>query len=164
MPRTTTSDTKFTFGVGVGASSEQVRGSAVTATPPASVPGAAGAEVTYSTHIVETQRDLEESLGVSAAMSLNYGFVAGGFAQVDFAQSHSMNDYSLCVMVKAIVKNPVLLMTDVAIKKDAADAFSRSPEDFKARYGDMYVNGVLTGGELFGLIMLHTQSTSDKMT
>src|SRR5262245_46665754 len=99
MPKTINYDTHFNYGVGVDSASEQARGTAVIPVAPSTVQGASGAQVIYSTSIAQSQRELEEQLGVSAAMSLNYGFVAGGSAKVDFAQSHSLDEYSLSVIV-----------------------------------------------------------------
>ena len=162
MPKTIAYDTLFNYGSGADSSAEQIRGSAIIPTAPASLSGAAGAEVTYTTHVVESQRQLEESLGVSAAMSLLYGFVAGGNAKVDFAQTNTMSENSLSVVVTAIVKNPVLLMSNVKLIPEAKDLYAKNPESFKQRYGDMYVNGIRTGGEMFGLILMRTTSSEHK--
>lgn len=155
-------DSHFTFGSGVDSSVEDIRGTAVIPTAPATLPGASGAEVTYMTKIVESQRDFEQSLGVSAAMSLNYGFVAGGNAKVDFAQSSTLNEYSLCILVSVQVKNPVLMMNGVRLTDEAKSLYAQNPEAFKQRFGDSYVNGVLTGGEMFGTIVIHTKSATEK--
>jgi hypothetical protein len=162
MAKTIAYDTHFNYGTGVDSSVEQLRGVAVIPTPPRNLTGAAGAEVTYSIRLVESQRQLEESLGVSAAMSLSYGFVAGGNARVDFAQDHAMTENSVCATVRVVVKNPVLLMSEVRLTAEAKDLYARSPEAFKTRYGDSFVNGILTGGELLGLIMMRASSTSEK--
>ena len=162
MAKTIAYNTRFNYGTGADSSAEQLRGVAVIPTPPTNLTGAAGAEVTYSIRLVESQRQLEESLGVSAAMSLSYGFVAGGNAKVDFAQENAMTEYSVGAVVKVVVKNPVLLMSGVKLTQEAKDLYARNPDSFKARYGDAFVNGILTGGELLGLIMMTASSTSQR--
>jgi len=162
MNKTIAYNSHFNYGSGADSSAEDIRGLAVVPTEPKNLKGASGADVTYMTHIVESQRQLEESLKVSAAMSLNYGFVAGGSAKVDFAQSNALNEYSLSVIVSVEVKNPVLLMSDVKLTPEAKDLYTRSPDSFKERYGDCYVGGIHTGGEMFGMIVIRTKSASQK--
>jgi hypothetical protein len=160
--KTISYNTHFNYGSGVDTSAEDIRGTAVIPTDPKNLSGASGADVTYMTHVVESQRQFEESIGVSAAMSLNYGFVAGGSAKVDFAQSNALNEYSLCVLVSVQVKNPVLLMNNVHLSQEAKDLYARNPESFKRRFGDSFVNGLLTGGEMFGMIVIQTKTQSQK--
>jgi hypothetical protein len=162
MPKRISYDTNFHYGVGIDSPSEQPRGTAVDKTTPRTLEGASGSVVVFSTHFCEDQRSFEESLGVSAAMSVSYGFVAGGSAKVDFAQSHTMTSHSLCVIVKVLVSNPVMFMEGVLLEQHAADLAKHDPEKFKARYGDMFVNGILTGGEFFGVVMMQTTSETSK--
>ena len=110
MPKPISYNTQLHYGVGIDSPSEQVRGTAIVNTVPKTLEGATGYTVVYSTHFCEDQRSFEESLGVSAAMSVSYGFVAGGSAKVDFAQSKTMTSHSLCVIVKVLVSNPAMFM------------------------------------------------------
>lgn len=162
MPKRIGYDSSLHFGVGIDSSSEQARGTGVVKTPPKNLEGARGFTVVYSTHFCEDQRSFEETIGVSAAMSVRYGFVAGGSAKVDFAQSKTMTSHSLCVIVKVLVSNPTLFMEDVRLDEQARSLAAKNPQAFKTRYGDMYVNGILAGGEFFGLIMMQSSSESEK--
>src|SRR5687767_13614709 len=115
MPKGITYNTRLIYGLGVDSSSEQARGMAVVPTEPKNLRGATGSSVVYSTHFCDNQRALEEALGVSAAMSASYGFIAGGSAKVDFAQSKVMTAHSQCVVVKVLLTNPVLYMENIKL-------------------------------------------------
>ena len=53
-------------------------------------------------------------------------------------------------------------MSNVKLNPEAKNLYSRNPELFKQKYCDMYVNGLLTGGQMFGLVIINTTSKQDK--
>jgi hypothetical protein len=156
-------DTTFNYGCGIDSTSEQARGDAVEYSKPSSPEGLAGAVVEYETQIVTSQKELQNSLGISAAMSLKYGFGAAGVdARVKYTSEKSMSETSVAAVVHVKVANPVLMIKEEKLKDDARELYIASAERFAEAYGDSYVNGFITGGELYGVVMLYTRTTEEQ--
>ena len=156
-------DTHFDFGSGVDSSTERLRGVAVVQTEPKVLPNAGGADVIYNIELVDSQRQLQQSMGVSAAASVSYGgFMGSASARVDFTENHALDQHSIALMVKVQVSQPPLILRNPQLTSEAKALYARSPEQFKARFGDMFVSGVLSGGQLYGMIRISSNSETTK--
>lgn len=107
----------------------------------------AGNDIEYYLDIVTTQRDFEESLNVSASMSISYG-LSGGNANVTFSQKRCLSDTALALVVKCMIKGPNIIMPHPTLTQEAKALYSQDPTLFRNRFGDMYVNGLQTGEEV----------------
>ena len=163
MGKRLTYDSVFDYGSGIDSSSELARGNAIAFSKPDTLEGAAGANVQYETKIVSSQMELQKSLGISVAMSLKYGFVAGGDARAQITSDSSMTETSVAAVVHVKVAMPVLMIKDERIKADdVLNLYKTNPERFAEIYGDSYVKGIHTGGEMYGVIMFYSKDEKEK--
>jgi len=103
-------------------------------------------------HVATSQRELEEYLDVSAAMSLGFGFGALS-ANAHFAKRIAMSK-TLCLVVKVTA-----IARDEPIQKpkllpEALETYKRNPKNFLTQYGDRYVHGYIRGGVFYGPIVV----------
>jgi hypothetical protein len=151
------------YGTGYDTLSQDVRGDSVIRTPPETVEGAGGNIVDFRLSQVETHQELLEALDVSASVSLGNAITGGGSAQAAFSNKHSLDAYSLFLIVAVNVVKAHERMRDVKLSDDASDLMDEQGADaFRKRYGDAVVVGMTTGGRYFGLIQIHYQRQEDK--
>jgi len=103
--------------------------------------------------LAESQREFEESLNVSSAASISYG-IYGGNASAEFVQTHSINEFSVCLIVSVDVLLAPVIMPDPKIKNESLQTYSENPETFKNRYGDMFVSALWPGGSFYGVLLI----------
>lgn len=139
-----------------------VKGDCVARTEP-EVPGDSNAVRTrFSISRAESYSSLARSTGLSASASFAGGtFSASGKAS--FLQSISINDYSLYVLAQVQVDNATKVMLDPELTVKAFDYLrDNGPEAFYRRCGDSFISGYTTGGELFSIIEIKTNSQEEK--
>lgn len=132
------------FGSGVD-SRGKVRGCAVGGGAPAAVAAGQITEITLS--LLESQEDFDKYLGISASVSASYCFI-GGSANFNFGEQCSFHSYSVYVLAHAKVSNPLLQIKSPELQK-GGDLLSTGDVDrFREEFGDLFVMGIRTGGEL----------------
>lgn len=142
------------LGMGMDALSEEPRATAV------DFRGSAdskwdGQRVVASTKMVESQQQLMESMNISAAASIRYGF-ASVDAKMELSKEHAVNSSSLFLVMRATVRTPPSYMLDPIMKQDAGDLWGENQDEFRSIYGDHFVDEVYSGGEFFGLFVFET--------
>jgi hypothetical protein len=131
MPKTIIYHSQFDYGVGVDSAMEQRRGEAVNRTEPSSVEDASGSVIIYSTSFVTTQREMEEKLGVSTALSLSFGLFGTTSARADLSSEHTLDEYALYLIVQCTVQNAVKQMHRVTLTDAAKSLYEQDPNQFK---------------------------------
>jgi len=150
------------YGTGVYSIDGSVRGDAVRVTEPEEVTGAGGQKVKFFLEQVETTEALSKSLGASADVSARYGLFSAS-ASFDFAQSISMNQYSIFLLLSVSVTNSFRQMRDVLLTDDAVRLWAGgNAADFNRRYGDGFVNGIATGGMYHAVLQIETVDEREK--
>ena len=149
------------FGVGIDAVNGSIKGDAVIRTAPEEVSGAEGQKVLFDMMQVETTEELTEALGASAEVNVGMGLFNAS-AQFNFAQQASVNRYSLYLLVSVSVTNAFRQLRDVRLTQDAVNLWaSGNQEEFRDRYGDEYIHGVLSGGILHSVLQIDTESEEE---
>jgi hypothetical protein len=112
--------------------------------------------------VVESQEQMVESLNVSVETSGHYGlFSAEG--RFGLAQQSSFTSQSTYVVAKCVVENAFRSFIRPAILPEAAQRMrDEGPEAFKIGYGDSFVRGMRTGGELYAVFQLTSKSTEEQ--
>jgi hypothetical protein len=110
---------------------------------------------------IESQEQLMESMDISVSASVSYG-LSSVDAKFDFSRQHSVNDYTVYLLLKASVHNPPRHMVAPKLTDEAAAIYKRAPDEFRQTFGDMYIDEIYSGGEFFGLLMFHTHDESSK--
>ncbi len=148
------------FGMGVDKSSELVRGEAIDFDRVDRETG--GQNVDSTIKMIQSQESLQEELSISVNASFQLAFTASGDLKIKLAQSHVVNDFSVYMLFKAFVANPPASMVNPRLKGPAETIYKRNTEEFRQDFGDVYIDTIIGGGELFGLFIFETHDESSK--
>jgi len=148
------------IGVGFNTLTGEVRGAAVGGDITEATAG--GMVVTADASLVESQEQMMETLNVSVEASGHYGlFSAEG--RFGLAQQSSFTSQSTYVVAKCVVENAFRSFARPTILPEAAQRMSANgPDAFKNGYGDSFVRGLRTGGELYAVFQLTSQSAEQQ--
>jgi hypothetical protein len=150
------------FADGVDSISERIRGKAVTYqkhSPP--LYDATGMDIEAYNVVCKSQKELEDTFEVSAAMSFRFGLGSLG-GNFQFVNKHVMTDTSLCFVVKVQVGKLASSIDDVELSRTALAQYKKDPIKFLKTYGDYYISGLKTGGAFYGTIFVECKEDSRK--
>jgi hypothetical protein len=148
------------FRVGVDTASGGARNAAATGAPSA-VPGAGGSTISFFMEQVETVEDLMTSLGISAKASGGIGLFSAS-ARFNFAQSCKVHSSSVFLIVSVQVTEAFQSIAQPGIDPGAADLIANGKMDrFREEFGDMFVRGILSGGQFYGVVEVLTRDQAD---
>ncbi len=152
------------YGVGIDSLGGKIRGNAVTLVPPHAIAGTGeGQKILLVISQVESQEDLNRALNISADVSAGFSFF-GGDAKFQFAEQCQYHQYSVWLVAHISVQNAFQQMSvgDVQLKPDAVSLLSNGQEPrFREQFGDFFVLGVQTGGEVSVVLEIVTTSETD---
>ncbi|RWO22126.1 PASTA domain-containing protein [Mesorhizobium sp.] len=150
----------YAFGVGADLATGSPMGKVVSA-PETAVPRAAGATINFQVHRIQSTEELEQALSIEAEASYGSGsFGANVSARFSYAKKAKIQSSSLFMVVTTRVELAFLSIDDPALSENAQTLVSR-PEDFKARYGNVFVRGIGRGGLFVGTIRMETESAEE---
>src|SRR5215216_6492347 len=148
------------FGVGVDTASGEARNVAATGGP-SPIPGAGGSTVSFMLMQVSTVEDLMNSMGISAAASGGFGLFSAS-ARMEFAKTCNVHSSSVFLFVSVKVREEFASITAPGITGTASALFADGQQArFRAQFGDMFVRGLLTGGQFTGVIEVTTKDETD---
>lgn len=149
------------FGMGVDQSSGLVRGEAIVFD---GIDRETGGQVVPEAGVlmIQSQESLQEELNISLNGSFQLAFEASGDLKTQFVQKHAVNDSSVYMLFKAVVRNPPAFMVNPRLTDQAVAIYQRNPEEFRQLFGDVYIDTIIGGGEFFGLFIFKTQDTSSQ--
>ena len=151
------------YGVGVNALSGEIRGDGVERTAAEEVTGAEGQQLKMRIDRIDSLEELTESMGISAELDVNYGLFEAS-AKFAMAQESQFNRYSLYLLVSAVVVNSMRQMRDIVLRPKAAELLTAgNVQRFREQFGDVFVRGLLTGGELYSVFEIKTASESERL-
>jgi hypothetical protein len=112
--------------------------------------------------VIESQEQLTESLDVSVEASGHYGlFSAEG--RFGLAQQSGYTCQSTYVVAKCVVENAFRSFSRPTLLPEAAQRLRDDGEEaFKTSYGESFVRGLRSGGELYAVFQLTSESTTDQ--
>jgi hypothetical protein len=149
------------FGVGVDLAG-QLFGDAVLRTQAQEIPGTGGQTTDIILTLVESQEDQDSALQLSTAVSASYGLF-GGSAKFDLSQEMHVHNYSVTLVIRATVLNAFQQMRDVQFGPTATDLLKNGNSDrFKEQFGDFFVRGIQTGGELCAVLQIIGHDERDR--
>jgi hypothetical protein len=150
----------FTYCVGVDTPSGEARNIAATGSP-SPVPGAGGDIVAFSMTEVSTVEDLHTALGISASVSGGFGLFSAS-ARFTYANQCTVHSNSVFLVVSVTVTNAFQSIPAPGITADASKLLAAGNDKrFRDEFGDMFVRGIMTGGQFFGVIQVITRDQSD---
>jgi hypothetical protein len=151
------------YGVGLNSVGGEILGDAVEVNPATSIEDAGGAVITFKLSRIESIEDLKEELGLSVAAEGSYGCFSAS-AKFDYATTCNFHAYSLYVLVHVSVTNSFRRMRNVRLKSAVFDQLKQTGDQdrFRQQYGDKFVLGIHTGGELFAILEIQTRDASEQ--
>jgi hypothetical protein len=151
----------FDYTVGVDTPSGAPCNVAVTGTP-STIPGAGGGIVDFHLTRVSSFEDFLSQLGISAEASGGFGLFSAS-AKMDYAMQCKIQSNSLFMLVTVKVTQAAMDIKEPRIVKEADDLLANGQmEEFRHRYGDMFVRGLITDGQFYGLIEIKTRTTEQR--
>jgi len=149
------------YGMGINLLNGDVVGKALNPATPSTIPNAKGQVVSYVLEIVNSMEDLYGKLGVSVEASGRYGvFNASG--KMQYANESKFNAQATFLLARCKVTNAFTQVEQVQITSAALDLFQKNPTEFRKRYGDGYVRGMVTGGEYCAIISVISRSQEEQ--
>jgi len=143
---------------GVDRLTGEIKGFAFELSEPQAVPGAAGATQSLQFNKVESYEELSTALSVDARAEARFGLFDGS-GSLSFDKSMSINSYSIFVYAVARVERAFQQVV-APVYQPAVAALLRQPGGavaFRAAFGDWFVRGMATGGQLMSLIEIRTR-------
>ncbi|MBV8452123.1 MAG: PASTA domain-containing protein [Deltaproteobacteria bacterium] len=153
----------FNYGIGVRSATAGPLALAVEGAL-SSVTGAAGGTATFHLSRVQTTDDIETSLGISADVSGGVGLFSAS-DRFNFARDCKVQTTSLSLVVSSTRQKAFQQIDAPKLNSDAGALVSAGKlDEFAARYGDMFVRGVQTGGQFFGIFRIDAKTESSRQT
>ena len=125
-----------------------------------SAPGGTGSNIRYKLSLVTSRADLAEQLEVNASLSMSFG-VSGANAKVRFFREQRLHSYSSHLLLQVQIKNAFEQLVSPRLTDEAVDLLDDQVRFFE-RFGDYYVRGFTSGGELLALITYEIQSEYER--
>jgi hypothetical protein len=121
-----------------------------------------GQVVQSNATIIESQQQFLDSLNLSVEASGHYGlFSAEG--RFGLAQQSAFTSQSTYVVANCVVENAYKSYSRPALLPEAARRLQESgPEAFKTSYGDSFVMGLRSGGELYTVFQITATSAEQQ--
>jgi hypothetical protein len=107
---------------------------------------------------IETTEELNNSLAVSASVEGSYNLFSAS-ASASYLKETEVQSYSLFFLINYFVRN-----NEQLVKNYVLDQMLRAlpPEEFRSRFGDYFVQGMVSGGTFYALLQLATNSQKTK--
>ena len=116
-----------------------------------SIPEAHGQVVTSKFVRIDDISSLHTSLGIDVTADGSYAGFSGN-AKVQFADTCNFNSHSTYILIHIEVKNAFLSMDDPVLTPDANELIrNQNQQQFRDRFGDVFITGISTGGEYFAI-------------
>jgi hypothetical protein len=151
------------YGVGLDSPSGTAMNVAVTGSP-SQIPNAGGGDVIYTMNELTSEEDIQTALGISVEANGGIGLFSAS-ARMDYSKSCHMNSSSVFLMVNIQVTNAFTMIKQPGITPQAAQLLAAgNTSAFQQQFGNMFVRGLQTGGQFFGVIEIETSSQTDQQS
>lgn len=117
-----------------------------------------GQDIEYRVQEITSYSSLRTALGLTASASFS-GLFGSASAKAEYFSSVSVNRYSYFVIVSVHVTNSVQKLGDFTLRPEALDVLADgTPEDFAFKFGDEFVAGIVTGGDLYAVVEMQCET------
>ena len=118
-----------------------------------------GQNVIWEIAFIENTEQLFEKLGLNTAVAYK-GLFYRGSTKAEWASETSINSKSVYMLVKVSVKNSVQTLPKLLLTENAKNC--NDPKKFYQKYGDAFIESIVSGGEFFALYTFKTKTLSEK--
>lgn len=120
--------------------------------------GSSSQTFTQDVQRIENSSQLNDALSVSASVNGSYG-VFSASASATYQKKTQVNNYSLYFLINSFVRNSEEQIVKYGL---SAESLAEDGNEFRSKYGDYFVEGVVSGGTLYSLLQLSTNSRETK--
>jgi len=150
------------YGVGIDGLTGDIRGSGLKPGELDTIEDAEGQKIWVNVDRIDSMEDLQTSLGIDVKIGLHFGLFNSS-AKLNYAESVKFNSESTFLIVRVVVVNPFKQLRSNQLVSQAADLLKNGKTDrFREQFGDLFVRGLVTGGEYFGVIEITSKSTTEQ--
>lgn len=123
---------------------------------------ASGQRTFYDLDFINSYTDLFKSLNINVQASLKIGPFKGSAAYQIYNET-KISELNTYLLTKVIVQNPAQILRSKILTDTALQiANSNDDELFLERFGDEFIYGKITGGELYCLFQFESNSLAEK--
>lgn len=152
------------LGFGCNTFSGDIRSRALVADDPFIDPGIVqGQEKEFYLDLIKSKHELNEKMEISASAS--YSGLFSMSAKSKFVKEQKLNRESVYLLVKVLVTNSRSQLKEYRPTGKFAEFLAAKPIDwhtFISKYGDQFIDQVVTGGEFYALYEFHAESVEDR--
>lgn len=152
------------LGFGCNTFSSDIRSRAVVADDSFIDPGIVqGQEKEFYLDLIKSKHELNEKMEISASAS--YSGLFSMSAKSKFVKEQKLNRESVYLLVKVLVTNSRSQLKEYRPAEKFAKFLAAKPIDwhtFINKYGDQFIDQVVTGGEFYALYEFHAESVEDR--
>lgn len=148
----------MSFGTGIDLSG-RIFGDGVKRTPAEVVGGGQTSDIILT--LVESQDEQNRALNLSTEVSAAFGLF-GGSAKFSLSEDMHFHQFSINLVIRALVENAFSQMRDVQLT-DRARQFlvAGNVAGFREQFGDFFIRGMRTGGQLCAILQIIAKDQSD---
>jgi len=152
----------MSIGVGINSVTGKLVSKGVTFSDPKPSVGDTGQRVFKDMMVVNTFQDLQESLGIDVNASASYGLFSAD-DKFNYTKNSKYNSKSTYAVARCIVHNPPLSIDDAKLKDEAGNLLTQGNDnEFADVYGDCFVRGIFSGGELYTIFQFDSNDSSEQ--
>lgn len=152
------------LGFGCNTFSGDIRSRALVDDDPFIEPGTVlGQEKEFSLDLIKSKHELNEKMEVGASAS--YSGLFSVSAKSKFVKEQKLNRESVHLLVKLLVTNSRKQFREYRPAEQFTEFLAAKPVDwniFIRKYGDQFIEQVVTGGEFYALYEFHAESTEQR--
>jgi hypothetical protein len=108
-------------------------------------------DVQYELFGADTRRELETALGISASASFS-GLVGGASTDISVSEQTRFSSIHSHLAIHVIVRNAPRILRTRDISQRALKDLRRDTRSFFEKYGDTFVDSIITGGEFLAIV------------
>ena len=152
------------LGFGFNTFLSSLRGPAVKCDAFPKIPDVAGKSVHYELSVVENRESLKTQMNVSVAASFK-AFKGAGQASAEIFRFTEIHSYSVFVVVHVSVTIPPYSIGNDYIPYQlnaAALKATKNKKEFLTSYGNSFVEGISSGGQMYAICELLTDSAEER--
>lgn len=107
---------------------------------------------------IENTEQLNHSLAVSASVSGGYAAFSAS-ASASYLTESQVNAYSLFFLINTVVRNSEKMVKRFVLDRET---LGLPADEFRSKFGDYFVQGIVAGGTFYSLLQLETDSEQTK--
>jgi len=155
---------QYQIGRGFNSATNEVKGAAVIYNDESdltTVSGTDGIFTEIDLKLISSYDQMKSFMGLNISGNAKYGWLKAS-AKVEKFNQIEWNSYSDFLMAKVIVHNPSKILKEANLDTQPLERLNNDVQDFLEFYGDEYISGLKTGGELYVLFQFNSFTREEK--